>query len=651
MKKNYTFLSIAILASSLSFAQNRTVTNSGAYQDRAVEKVATPDFIAPPVKINTSNQKAPGDTLYYEDFNGSLPAGWTITNGAGNSNDWIWANSAPGGQYSAGTPIIASPTGLNGFISYPGDFYNTPTPPGGFTAADATVSSPAITILPAASVILEFHQSHRYCCNAAGSLVVEVSNNGTTWTTFDATLGKGPNTATTNPEVVRINVSPVLANQTTAYIRFAMTLSSHYYWMIDDVVLEEGNAFNMVLEDFGVIFTDDAVFDPIYSQIPQTLMMPIDFEFMTFNSGSSAQTGVTAENTIIQDSTYIGSSGVGVTNVITGLINGGNVASLQRDTTIIGTHINTTNGYHRSVFDITSNQGNQAPATAIGVYPFTVTDSVYGKFSGTITGSTGPGNFVGGGVDGDRWGSVYMVKQNGGVMSAIEIFVANRAENDGVSIAPRVWGINRDTLRSPTATLGAAVTVNPIGSSPFASTITNAQLGTWVRFPLFPPLTVPGDSLILIGWEQTGGAATGLEFYAGRDLVNEPLAPDVTNYLYVNDAAPAWGWTTRLAAMRSIWNFPPITTVGIEGVNLDKVKFNVSPNPNNGQFNVNISSFTEVNYTLNVRNMLGQIVHTELVAVNGDMNKRLDLTSFDKGVYFVSLENADETLVEKVILK
>ena len=103
-----------------------------------------------------------------------------------------------------------------------------------------------------------------------------------------------------------------------------------------------------------------------------------------------------------------------------------------------------------------------------------------------------------------------------------------------------------DTLASPTGTLDGAIT--QIGGNPFSTTITNAQLGTWVRFLLFPPMNIPGDSVIAIGWQQTAGGSAGLEFTAGRDLVNEPFAPDVTNYVYINDAVPTWGWTSRLVA-------------------------------------------------------------------------------------------------------
>ena len=49
--------------------------------------------------------------------------------------------------------------------------------------------------------------------------------------------------------------------------------------------------------------------------------------------------------------------------------------------------------------------------------------------------------------------------------------------------------------------------------------------------------------------------------------------------------------------------------------------------------------------------MLGQEVYTDIINVNGTYRQQMDLTQFEKGVYFVSLENGAEKILKKVVVK
>ena len=198
MKKNYTLLSGLILMSSFGFAQGLM----GNYQASEATPKLTQSEMMPVAKAN--QQKAFGDTIYYQDFNASIPAGWTVTNASNNGNDWVWAagGTAPGGQYSTNVAALNSPTGSNGYMMLPADLYNTPFPPGGPLPMDTWFSSPSFSLLDSnnnlaqrSSVIISWYHAQRYCCSSANQLVLEVSNDGTTWTTFNATGGRGANTA------------------------------------------------------------------------------------------------------------------------------------------------------------------------------------------------------------------------------------------------------------------------------------------------------------------------------------------------------------------------------------------------------------------------------------------------------------------------
>ncbi|MEQ8908271.1 MAG: T9SS type A sorting domain-containing protein [Vicingaceae bacterium] len=648
MKKNYALLSALVIAGSMSFAQN--------LQQKFIGQQATPELTVgeTPEKGGQVNSKAPGDTLYYEDFGtggpagSNLPAGWTTTNNAGNANDWIWSTAAPGGQYSGATGPLNSTTGANGFLSLPGDLYNTPAPPGGFVGMDASVQSPAITINPpVASVLLRIEQAHRFCCVATGDLTIEVSNDGINWDQYDAAPGIGPNTATANAQVFTVNVSATLAFQSTAYVRFYQSGSSHYYWMIDDVTLIEGNANNMQLEDFGVNYVDTFDFSPVYTMVPQCLMLPMSFDGATFNAGSNTQTDVYVKAETYQDSSLAGAPGVGLTWADSTLV-GASVPTIQRDTENVAGYINTIDGYFTSFVSVVSDSLNQDPASAVSSYRFTVSDTVLARERGEnfFVGDAGPGNYVGGGVDGDRWGVLFTVP-NVVTINSLSIYVANSNLNDGVQIVPKVWSFEQDS-----ATLTGAMSMT-VAENLVPTTIDTSMFDEWIEldfaFGTGPATLQPGQ--YVMGWEQISGGTNGLEFTAGRDRTMEPFSPDVTNFVYVNDAAPAWGWVSQVAAVRA--NFSKVgCIVGLDENEMENaLAFEVSPNPNNGQFAININTQQEADYTLNVRNMLGQIVMTQQVSVNKTKNMQMDLSDYEKGVYFVSLENGDERLVKKVVVK
>lgn len=649
MKKNYALLSALVLVGSMTFAQDL----QKKFIDQQVP--VKPTKVDAPIKGSIDNSKAPGDTLYYEDFGtggpggANFPLGWTQTNNAGNNNNWIWDTQAPAGQYSTGAAAFASTSAANGFLSLPSDLYNTPTPPGGFINMDATVSSPAISITPSASVLLSYQQYHVFCCDANAALTIEVSSDGINWDSYDASGGRGSNTITPNPEIYTVNVSQTLAFQSTAYIRFTQTAASAYWWMIDDVALVEGNANNMVLEDYAVNFVDTFDITPLYTIVPECISMPMSFEGATFNAGSNVQTDVHLRGTVNQNTAFGGGPGVGLVWQDSVLL-GATVPSLQRDTDLVTGYINTIAGAFTATVDVVSDSINQDPAGATASYSYQISDTVLARDDGGFGGGTGPGNYAGGGNDGDKFATLFTVGKQGAEIVSLDMYIANNTENDGVQIVPKVWRFDQDS-----ATLTGALTT-VVAENLIPTTITSAMFDTWVTFDFsFGTGSVnlpPGQ--YAMGWEQVNGATNNLTFRVGRDRTTEPITPRVSIFVFVNDAAATWGWVGQVPAVRANFKKDSRCTVGLEdeaSITENAVGFEVAPNPNEGQFGISISTDKKLDYTLNVRNMLGQIVMTQQVSVNKSKTMQMDLSDYEKGVYFVSLENGDERLVKKVVVK
>ena len=76
----------------------------------------------------------------------------------------------------------------------------------------------------------------------------------------------------------------------------------------------------------------------------------------------------------------------------------------------------------------------------------------------------------------------------------------------------------------------------------------------------------------------------------------------------------------------------------------------IQPNPSNGEFSLKFKTTERNTYQLNVRNSLGQLVYSETINIQGANTKRFDFSRLNKGVYYISLQNESENIVETVVI-
>lgn len=390
MKKLYSLILLLIFAWSSSAQNTYSIGPVGYPQLLPIHKE----------KIKQSQAKAYGDTLYYEDFDssgtGGLPPGWTI--GGPNNHDWIWSNTAPGGAYSTSIGPMNSTTASNGYLLLPLDLYNTPWPSTGPIAANNWITTPAISINPKASVLLRFEQFYRYCCTIAGDWVVEVSADSINWTSFDNKMGRGASFMPNNPEPLEYDVSSVLGNQSTVYIRFRVTGLSHYFFMVDDLHLVEGYANSLVLNDATVNFGDTFNLRPSYTIVPYDCDMNLSVDLTAYNNGSNTQTGMMGITQIIHDSTLSGGTGQGL--MATVFNNGKAVLTSNASDTInvsLPSYHFLNLGYYTLRSRVQSDSTNQSPMLALSEYKLIISDTIFARdrnfFSGGV--GTGPSRYVG----------------------------------------------------------------------------------------------------------------------------------------------------------------------------------------------------------------------------------------------------------------
>lgn len=225
--------------------------------------------------------------IWTNDF--SVPSQWTITNAAGNNDNWVIRTTGANGPLAAQIPTIASPTASNGFALFDSDSLCS-----GNQNASITLVNP-INLTNYNNVILRFHQQYRRFFD---STFVSISTNGTTWTTIPFSNYTVANTAFagTNPQQINLNISNIAGGQDSVYIRFTFfsvpamgtNAGCAYAWMIDDISIVEAVPNDILVSQtivksrttfdlYGTYSTNNVMGDSIY----------VKARFS--NNGSSAQ--------------------------------------------------------------------------------------------------------------------------------------------------------------------------------------------------------------------------------------------------------------------------------------------------------------------------------------------------------------------------
>ena len=81
----------------------------------------------------------------------------------------------------------------------------------------------------------------------------------------------------------------------------------------------------------------------------------------------------------------------------------------------------------------------------------------------------------------------------------------------------------------------------------------------------------------------------------------------------------------------------------------DNILFNINPNPSNGIFHLAINGLYET-ANLNIINMSGKIVYSDILNNEGFVNKSIDLGYIPKGMYFLRVISKNYSHVEKIII-
>jgi len=76
----------------------------------------------------------------------------------------------------------------------------------------------------------------------------------------------------------------------------------------------------------------------------------------------------------------------------------------------------------------------------------------------------------------------------------------------------------------------------------------------------------------------------------------------------------------------------------------------IFPNPSKGMVNIKLDNSASGDYTISVKNVVGQVVYANTYTSNGSLDEVLNLESADAGVYFINISNGSSEVSKKIII-
>lgn len=685
MKKNYLLICLLLIAS-VGFSQTKdqnvlNLENSDGFifqhklLDGSSERLTS--FNPYVHKKNTPNNKAFLDTLYYEDFDSLSALKWTITDINNNGNIWEWSKTYRAGNLLGAVNVIGSSTASNGFFSLPCDFYNSPLPAVPNEMETFITSPPLVLTKSAPGVFLQFQQYYARCCTSAPMMYLEVSSDSINWDSTVVQEDLGVNQANAFPpnpaSTVTVNISRFAANKDTVWVRFRATQMQFYWWMLDDVVILEGPRHDLELSNPRVrLSSDNYAVNPYYTRVPYDLFTPAVFQGTIFNNGWDTSRNANLEvnvrrlndlNGVFVDE-HVYAQDQNVTDDALPPFPNGEIVTVDNLT-----FSPLSQGLFRATFEASSDSVDQIPGMEFDSLDFATTDTVYSKDLGQffIGDNVTPAEITRGtstgGSDGDAVGTVFTIEPRSSstvIPTSVSFFISRDNAVDGIRISPSIWGFNENSATFDSLWLPEDFNNNSgYGLLMFGDVyqVQLADTNTFLTLPLDTAGFTGLDSgTYVVGWEVIGGSQSdGSVYFSVVNDISNSRQPFLSSMMAHGSTSEKFYHNPNFTSFQPLIRLNiatlPIQTSVDDPTNSKSDYFDVIPNPSTGQIKINLSVESTAIYNLSVTNMIGQVVYTDLLPVNGAVTERIDLSSLEKGVYFVTLENTNERLTQKIILK
>ncbi len=582
---------------------------------------------AHPLRTETNNEevvkqlpieKPKGALIWDDDF--SVPSNWAMSNTSSPATDWIITTNINASPAGAGLNPAGMTTAANGYALIDSDAQ------GGTASQNALIySTTPFSTIGISAVSISFQQTHRRFQETTS--VIVSTNGGTTWTEFEVNAAMSPNTNSPNPELITVNISSAAGNQAAVLIGFKYVGAWDWFWAVDDVEVRE--AENNDLVGFNGFYGSQLGLIP-YTRIPVAQNQPIIFSQEVTNIGAATQTGTVSTASINSGAVY-----AGVSNSV-------NLASLASDSLSppAFTPATTIGVAHNLELIVSSDSTDVSPTNNVNSFPpFEISQYIYALDDfGTPGNGGGPRPAPSTSVEYEA-GNFFDIVANQDVYS-IDVVIGTNPANVGQTIDAVLYD-------------ASGANFVELGRTNFY-TVTSADLGQKVTLNLVNGTTqLPQEISLTAGSFYFAAVHCFTEFYygiSGSSPDNSSRGGTTSLIFYPTMTNPNTNenfFTTQTPMVRM--NFDP-NSVGINEID-NNTSFSVYPNPSKGDFNINLNSQKAEMLTLTVNNIVGQTVMTKQVRVAGQTNETISLAGFDKGVYFLTIDNNKEKQTVKLIVE
>lgn len=638
----------------------------------------------PMVNNNRANIGNNAEAIYWsEDFANGIPANWTNTvlSGSGavlSNGSWEYrgASTTPNtsvgsrGAFAGGTGPIVSPTASNGFVIFDSDFLdnngsstnggNGPAP----TPHVALLTTDTIDLTGNPFVEIKMH-SHARKFQSAQTVAISVDGGVNFNDTVKFYQDLEINGITPVNDVLTANISAIAGNQANVVLRFIFDgrlgtapNQGYYYWMIDDIEVRTlpKNEMRFTSATDGapqqdIIYNNGSPAGyPKLGHISLQQIVPINFDCNIRNYGEKTQTNVQMQVEI-----YNG------TSLVTTLNNATPVASLASMDTV--TYVNfvtptwtpSAAGEYQIVYTFKSDSITSMMAKR-DTFNLFVTEE-----SGTVLDGTPERTSLDNGVSGSSIGTNSATFGfDGGALGVMLPF--ENADQGGSKVALYAVEIGF----SGQGMAGGDVQIEIYDTTGFdfvagfaGSAITSQQFRVNVggtaalqRFDLTngagtagPILLDPGTYYVVAYMFSNGGANTI------RILNDRSFTQAASASIFFSTGENRWfNAFTNSKAVNS--PFIRAITDNYDGISLNETSTNslsVYPNPTSGDVNITLAEGGK--YQVEVVDMVGHVVSSEEVTVNGNEKLTRDYSNLTNGIYLLNVTGDNFTKTVKLTIK
>ncbi len=196
-------------------------------------------------------------------------------------------------------------------------------------------------------------------------------------------------------------------------------------------------------------------------------------------------------------------------------------------------------------------------------------------------------------------------------------------------------------------TTGTPVTASPASSVTYTVTGTNAAGCTSTSLVALTVHANPAIPVVTEAGHLLSTSATGVTY---QWYLNGTLIPGATSQTYTGTTFPANYTVVVTNPSGCSATSVLFAATGIQEEALTN-SLSVFPNPNSGVFEMNFSSAAPADYVLNVYNAIGKrVLQQTLSNLNGNCHKTIELTGYGSGIYMLSLSNASQTAIRKIVI-